>query len=104
MVHDTTELSFSPIFMPPTTRSEAGARPAAPLASSHSDGEGSPTLPGNASLDDNPVLALRRDLASQHAAHREEAADLQAAVVATTHLKQSMAVVPPAAPTIAGMS
>ena len=88
--------------MPPKTRSEAGPRPAAsPSASPRSSGDCSHSLPGDASPDDNLVSALRRDLALQHAAHREEAAELRLAVVAMNRLMQSMAVLPQAAPVIA---
>ena len=63
--------------------------------------EGSPSLPGDASPDVNPVSALRRDLAAQHAAHRVDAAKLRLVVVAMTQLMQAMAVLPPAVPVAA---
>ena len=85
--------------MPPTTRSEAGPRPAAsPSASPHSSGHDSTFLPGDASPDDDPISALRRNLDIQNAMHREDTADLHAATLLMSQLLTQWAAPPPASP------
>ena len=88
--------------MPPKARRDAGPRAvASPSASLHSSEPDSPTLPGDASPDDNPVLAIRQDFTDQHASLRGDAAELRAAVLAMSNLLITLAVRPPAAPPIA---
>ena len=81
--------------MPPTLRPRAVGPPSvSPL--SGSDGPTSP--PGDASPDDNPLSALRRDLEVQHALHREDTTDLRATTVPMSQLLRHMAGSTPAVP------
>ena len=91
-------LAFSQLVMPPKARRDAGPRPAAsPSVSPHSSGHDSTILPGDASPDDDPISALRRDLDVQHALHREDTADLRAATLLMSQLLQRKAAPPPPA-------
>ena len=85
--------------MPPRARRDAGLRPAtSPSVSPHSSGHDSTILPGDASPDDNPISALRRDLDMQHALHRDDNAELRAATLLMSQLLTQWAAPPPAAP------
>ena len=68
--------------MPPKARLAAVPRAvASPSASLHSSRHDSPILPGDASPDDNPFSALRRDFDLQYALHRADNAELREATL-----------------------
>ena len=84
--------------MPPKARRDAGPRAvASPSASLHSSEPESPFLPGDASPDEDPISALRRDLDVQQALHRVDNAELRAATLLLTQLLTQRAAPPPVA-------